>query len=621
MNIQRLLCLLLAGLLLAAPLTACNGGDGTETESGSVSESVSDSESDTEIETAPDTPNPVDLLRIGGVAIDQFTVVYPSDMPEGQKAALDLFVAEIARATGVTLPTVPMDPSAASPDEVAVEPVAEHMIVIGQNVRENAKVAAAVAEIKNDGYALVVDEGDLYITASTGRGVAYGIYDFLEKYVGVRFYADDYVIVKEKNIIDIPADLKDVFSPVFSLRGGAVWMTQSPAFYRFNQGNMATYGDDIHINTYSGHEFANIYHGNGGHGVEPLPCLTDETVYATVRDNLFAMIEKHTVTPDSIAMGQSDGVGACTCDNCKAVNEQQGCEGGAYFAFINRLAAELGETYPETKIIIYSYQFTHTPPKDLEFNDHVIVNFCMDNACFYHAFTDPACEKNVKVMAELTDWTKVTRQIVLYDYINNCSNRMGLDPNLFVRLSNFRAMADLGLSGHGVQWMSVPAGEFEELHYYLVRHLQWNPYMTEEEYNALIDEFMTDYYGGAASYMMEYIKRTTENSGTSGFISDVFGMTPYSGCTAMYLPQQVFFKAYNEDGSKNTTFTLEMWDLWEDALKADNMTDAQRDHVERSSMHFYAWCLSFLNSKTEKREANERFRAAVEKFGFDPSTW
>ncbi len=600
----RLLAALLAGLLLAAPLTACNGGDGTETESASVSESVSDSESDTEIETAPETPNPIDLLRIGGVAIDKFTVVAPNDLAEGQELTVTDFINHVAAATGVTLPRITPDQSA------------EHEIIIGQNVRENEKVTAAVAEIDHDGYALVMDEGDLYISASTGRGVVYGMYDFLENYLGVRIFTADCIRYNEANIIDIPADLKDVYSPAFELRGGnsdKEFNEYGKAASKINQGDMRQFGDNQVLWVYSGHTIHD-YTGTEGDGLGPNPCLSDESLYQYALQKCLAEIDAASYEL-TIRIGTSDNATICTCETCSAVNEAHESTGTTFMLFVNRLAKELKELRPDSGVRIntYAYVSTGTPPKDISMEDNVIVNYCLYAACFACTFDDPDCETNATIAADLKRWCEIASTVTVYDYHDNFASYQANDPGFDNILHNARWFAEIGIQGYGGERWHYNAGDFRELRTYLIRQVSWNPYMTEEEFYGYMDEFLEAYYGGAAPMIKEYITRTTENSRQSGYWYSSEGLVDWYGHSGVYTPLAPFYLAYNEDGSKNPEFTREMWTLWEEALAAE-LTDEQRAHVERATIHFYKWCIDFLPTKNEKKEASQRYNEYMEKY-------
>ncbi len=593
---KKLICFVLAALLLTTPLTACIGGEGNNTDT--ESESVSVSESETEKETAPETPNPIDLCRLGGVPISEFSIVVSADMPSVQAATVEELIKHTAAATGVTL------------SKITSEQTAAHEIVIGNGVRENAKVAAAVAEIKNDGYAIVMDEGDLYISASTGRGVVYGMYDFMENYLGVHYYAADCITYDEANIVDIPADLKDVYSPAFAYRGGnarRVWEYFGKPASKVNTGDMTEYGDNVSLTMMSNH-LIHDFCGTGQGYIVPDPCLTDEAHYQHALQMCLKEIDASTL-PAILQIGTADAHGHCTCENCTPLYEQYGSTSATFMLFVNRLAKEIKELRPDAgaQINTYAYHDTTKPPKGMVMEDNVMVNYCMMEACFSHAFNDPNCPKNVEVAKDLAGWCEIAENVSIYDYHHTFSAAQNIDPNLYVLLENARWLAEIGLDGYGgEQWHPDEwAGDFEELRSYLIWQVTWDPYMTEEEYLGHMNGFLEAYYGEAAPLMKEYIDKTTQNSFTPGYWYDQGEVKEYSGCTATYAPAQPFFLAYNEDGSKNLDFTNEMWTLWEEALSLD-LTDEQRAHVERASGHFYAWVVGFSNDRTQIRKAAEK---------------
>ncbi len=622
MNMKKILCLLLAGLMAIAPLTACTDGTGTEsdTESASVSESETDSE--TEIETAPETPNPIDLLRLGGVNISEFSIVCAADLPSVQQTTVQCLVDRIAAATGVTLPIITPDQSA------------EHEIVFGNGVRENAKVDAAVAEIKNDGYALVMDDGDLYIAASTERGVVYGAYDLMEKYLGVRFYAADSIQYKEANIIDIPADLKDVYSPAFAYRGGNwhnVWGDYGYAAAKANEGSMVNYGDDITLVSYSGHYLSMFLDSPGPKYNEddpsthwrywddsgwasPQPCLTSEDNYQKILANVLKYISEGNY--DSVRVGQNDNTQYCTCENCAALNEKHGSAAGSHMVFINRLAADVAKTYPNVKIQTYAYTYSAKPPKDLVMHENVIINYCFMAACFSHAFNDPNCATNKSIAEDLKAWRKICTTMTIYDYGNNFGSNKYVDPNLYALYENVHFLAELGVDGYGTETWNKQGGDFDELRNYLIRQVMWNPNMTKEEYLALMDDFMTAYYGEAAPLLMQYINGVTENSYTPGYAHNGIEVVEFGGCTSVYTPNSCFYNAYNADGTKNTEFTMAMWVLWEQAETCE-LTEEQLAHVERASIHFYSWCVDYLTTRTEIRKAAAKLNELMPKYGIE----
>ena len=587
MNAKRIIALLLAALTFCFPLTACTG---VTPPTDTTAESAAPTEAPTEIPSYPsaedttaalpeetteaetEAPLPEKGLTIGGADISEFTVVRSADMPEGQLTVLELFLTQMARATDVTMPVVTdADPK---PDG--------HEIVIGSANRENAAVTQALSEVKDDGYAIVVDGGDLYIVATTGRGVVYGIGDFLEKYMGVRLYSQDFICLRSVGAVTLEEGLKDVFNPAMEARrtwiDGLYSENLDKVFYLKNNSDglkKAKVGDTVVIRTNSNHTIDNLA---GVDNEAAVPCLTDAEVYNTVLAAVVKKIEKNP-NQNAIQVGQGDGGHPCQCKRCEAIHKEYGTDNATWFLFINRLADEVASLYPDLgiKIITYSYQYTHgIPGNGYTVSDNVIINFCFDKACYNHAFNDPNCPKNAPVAAEFKQWASLCKadNLFVYEYAFNCGDNYLPDPSLLVMWDNFHFYMECGVNGILSEGITAKGGEFDYLRAYLRSHLVWNPYMTEEEYYTLMDEFMEDWYGDAAPILREYMN----------ILFDGERIT----CTDMYTPMYTFFQTDAEEGgtSVNQEIMNQCRALFDTAISLETLTEEQRDHLEYTALHF-----------------------------------
>ncbi|MBO5931054.1 MAG: hypothetical protein J6Q70_02330, partial [Clostridia bacterium] len=68
--------------------------------------------------------------------------------------------------------------------------------------------------IVDDGYTVVALEDSLVIAGGNNRGLAYGIYDFLEKYVGVHFYSPDTIVVDDSDVM-LGGGVLENYDPAF----------------------------------------------------------------------------------------------------------------------------------------------------------------------------------------------------------------------------------------------------------------------------------------------------------------------------------------------------------------------------------------------------------------------
>ena len=610
MNGKKLLSLLLATLLLCGGMTACLGSDpaptDTDTES-ATPPSATDTDTDasaeetTEAETEPVAPLPEPALTIGGTDISAFTVVRSADMPEGQVTALNFLLEQIKTVYGAELPVI------------TDEQTAEHEIVVGSANRQSPAVEAARAEIKNDGYAIVVDGGDLYVTATTGRGVVYGMTDFMENYMGVRLYTQTFTAHHNTGAVALEEGHKDVYSPAFEAR--RTWIDNlysdplEVVFYLKNNSDglkKAKVGDNTPVRANSNHTIDNLAKVDGEAQV---PCLTDEAVYAQVLKSVCKKLDDNT-EQNVIQVGQGDGGNPCQCERCAAIHAEYGTSNATWFLFLNRLADEVAALYPDrpVRLITYSYQYTHgVPGNGFTVSDHVIIDFCFDNACYNHAFNDPDCPKNVPVAAELKEWAKVCKadNLYVYEYAYNCGDKYLADPSLLVMWDNFRFFMECGATGILSEGITANGGEFDHLRAYLRSHLVWNPHMTEEQYYTLMDEFMTDWYGDAAPILREYMSILYDGSRVS--------------CTDMYTPMYTFFQTDGEAGSTsvNQEIMSQCQALFDAAMAVETLTVEQRDRVEYTALHFMVVRYSYFpkGDRTEKKELLDKINELRSRYG------
>ena len=99
-------------------------------------------------------------------------------------------------------------------------------------------------------------------------------------------------------------------------------------------------------------------------------------------------------------------------------------------------------------------------------------------------------------LKDLEDWTRLTKNIYLWDYVVNFKNYLCPFPNLRVLQPNIRYFAKNGMTRIFEQGSGKSLSEFKELRTYLISKLLWNP---NENVDSLIDDFLSGYYGDRAA--------------------------------------------------------------------------------------------------------------------------
>ncbi|MBR2445530.1 MAG: DUF4838 domain-containing protein [Clostridia bacterium] len=612
---RTLLCCLAAGMMLS--FAACNPESGEQESTDTVTEAVTEgntegiteipnatetepeSESETETETEAETDDgiPLDSFTIGGVDITSFTLVVQDGGAACVRSSADEMVEYLEQATGYRIE----------------EKASEHEVVIGVTDRDTPAVTEARAKVELDGYTMLEDGGRLYITGSCDRGTMYGVYDFLEEYLGVRFLAADTTVIVDQASAEIPAGFAKTHNPSFELRD-TYWydMRYKQDFANHSKDNsfydsstpVADIGGGIGYAGRFVHTFS-LLTGGTTHTGNVQPCLTDEEVYNTVLSNVRAWLDANPeATIISVSQNDSDaGVGGCQCANCKAINDREGTEMGSLLTFVNRIANDIKDDYPGVYVDTLAYRYTRTPPKNIKPADNVIIRLCSIECCFTHALSD-SCIYNNSFRRDIQAWSEICDNLYIWDYTYNAETYFSFFPNFDVLHANVQFYKEHNVKGVFLEGQQVSvSGEFAELRSYLLAKLLWNPDMTEEQYYAYMDEFMQYYYGPGWIKIKEYMAAMTAHAA----IHD-----PHVGIFDKAGKMYPFMK---ENGKRDAKFGSNMMAYWDEAY-AMAETDEQRAHVEKSSIQVYYLC-SLEGRADVRRENLKKVYELCEKYGIE----
>jgi hypothetical protein len=127
--------------------------------------------------------------------------------------------------------------------------------------------------------------------------------------------------------------------------------------------------------------------------------------------------------------------------------------------------------------------------------------------------------------------------------------------------------------------------------------------MTKEQYYAYMDEFMQYYYGPGWTHIKSYMEQMTAHA---------IKHNPHVG---IFDKGEKMFPFKNDDGKKDTRFARGFLDTWAQAY-AEAQTDAQRDHVEKSSIQIYYYC-SLSGGTSQRKEYLKKVYELCEKYGIE----
>lgn len=431
----------------------------------------------------------------------EYKIVIRKDATESEKTAAAELAKYLKIITRADFPTVTDD-----------APAEKREIVVGYCDRPGCKPQKKLGD---DGYTIKVSGDRLLILGSGVRGALYGVYTFLEKYCGCRFFTPDCErIPTVERTLYLSSHIELTEIPVFEYRNVYWYTLMTDEIFcakMKNNGGMGhpitdKVGGAIHYNGGFCHTIPELAEtGN----IWDMPCLCDEDIYQTTLKNVRRKLREE---PDKkiISISQVDGNnGECSCDKCRAVFEEDGSHIGTLIRFINRIKEDIRDEFPDVVIDTLAYQYTRNPPKKTKPHDGMIVRLCNVESCFRHPITD-LCHRVDPDYGSFPDnlrgWSKICRRLYIWDYTTNFTNMSTLFPNLMALRPNMRLYADNNVVGVFSQGNSSDLnGELGELRAYLLAKLQWNPYMGESEYRMHMEDFCRGYYGEGGKYILQLV--------------------------------------------------------------------------------------------------------------------
>ena len=429
-------------------------------------------------------------------------------------------------------------------------------ILIGNVSRPELKEVPA-ERLGKDGIYIRNNGKSLVITGGPDKGVLYGVYTFLEKYLDCRKYSAAVTVVPKKKTIILPA-INDLQLPAFSYRENFYRDAVDPEYQAWHKldshvgPEKSEWGFWVHtfdvllspkeygqshpeyFSYYDGKRHAGTIPSWDGTGIQPEAqlCLSNPDVLEIVCKNLKAAIAKK---PEAVywSVSQNDNVNYCQCEGCAALDKKYAAftpeqkmystHGGqkkypalgmgSILTFINKVAAR----FPDKIISTLAYQYSRVPPKDLLPLKNVNIMLCNIESA-----RNTTIEKgDTAFSSDLKGWGKLTDNIIIWDYVIRFSNLFAPFPNLRILQPNLQFMHDNRVSAVFEQGNREIGGEFAELRAYLIDKLLWNPNVNVEE---VMSDFLKGYYGKGAPYIRRYIDLLHDNNmEQSGYKMSIFG--------------------------------------------------------------------------------------------------
>jgi len=452
-------------------------------------------------------------------SIADYKIIYGEDATEAEANAANILANTLNQITDLDYAAVQSVPSGGKE------------ILVGQIG------GVDVSELGNDGYVIKAEGESIYIAGGRPRGTFYGVHRFLEEYFGCRWYSEHFQAIPKG-----PAEIAEVkderYTPPLEFR--------DMDWFFYSAGKYYSAANGLNGNTHGGLPMAEElggsfgYNGSCAHSmtsffvksedffdvhpewyayressksrVSSHLCLTNPEVLAQMILEVRNQLENGNGEP-IVSVTQEDNDFYCQCANCKAVDREEGSQAGTMISFVNAVAADIVQDYPDALIDTFAYRHTRKPPKHVRPLPNVVVRLCSIECCFAHPLDDPKCPDNVQFARDIRGWSEICERLYVWDYTMNIFCYHVMHPNFQVLQKNMQFflehnVKDVFEQGNGT--CDLSDSEFALLRGYLLARLLWNPNL---DYDAEMNGLLEDYYGGGWQYMREFIDLMSRNAG------------------------------------------------------------------------------------------------------------
>jgi hypothetical protein len=439
--------------------------------------------------------------------------------------------------------------------EIQALPAAgQSRLLVGPEAAKLAETNFSTDGLGSDGIVIQTVGNDLILAGGRPRGTLYAVYTFLEDYVGCRWWSSKVSTIPTKPTLIVgrldvryvpPLEYRETFW--FDAFDGdwAVRNKSNGHSERLDEkrGGKHTYEGFVHTfyplippdKYFQDHpEWFSEINGKRTHDHAQL-CLTNEEMRVELVKNLKERLRNNPAATIA-SVSQNDWHGNCQCSKCAAIEKEEGSPAGPVLRFVNAVAKDIEDEFPNVAISTLAYQYTRKPPKITKPRPNVIVRLCSIECSFSKPLSD---ERNKKFRDDIVGWSKICNRLYIWDYTTNFRHYLLPHPNLRVLGPNVKFFVDHNVKGLFEQGAYQSYGaEMAELRAWVLAKLLWNPTLDGQK---LIDEFITGYYGPAAPHIKEYLDITHDAVEASG---DHLGC--FSPHTAKFLSFETLSKGFKQ---------------------------------------------------------------------------
>ena len=398
------------------------------------------------------------------------------------------------------------------------------------------------------------------------RGVLYGVYTFLEEYLGARFFSSTCERVLYKKRIDVD-QLNQRFNPPFEYRELCHWNIFDVDFSVKSKIN-GTFVRKLREEDGHGVGFAGGFLGlvhtyslfcspdkyfyehpeyfaldASGHRSPDSLCYTNVAMQNVVTENIFNVLTKET-SPKLVSLSINDVEDSdCHCEKCQGLFGGKGNKTDRMLYFVNEIAKRVKAVYPDVKIDTISYADVKEPPEIVKPEENVIIRVCASKdvaGLTLEQGVEANLPKPVNFMKRINELSVLTDKIYIWDYPYDYVTTNSIYPILHTLREDMRFYVDHSVKGIFINGQT-DTSDFDDLKIYLLAKVMFNPYMSAKEYERHLKEFLQGYYGAGWKAIYQFILMSEKCSEKKTF-------------NRWSQPHQVITLKYGKDGKVDYSF-------------------------------------------------------------------
>ncbi len=516
----------------------------------------------------------------------------------------------------------------------------EKEIIIGKTSREGDDYIIDRTDLGNDGIVIKTVGEKIILSGAEQRGAIYSVYTFLEEYFDCHWFTYDLTVIPKAEKLLIPKSIDYTYVPQITFRA-TDWISPSKSneYKAANGLNDCIYG-------YLGEDYGGGISYAGGF-CHTFAHLVDPSLFAT-EPELFALgVETGERTTDQlcltnprtleltiqgvrrwleqnpnaeiISVTQNDNNNYCVCENCKKIDDEEGSQSGTMIRFVNAIADNIKDDYPDVMVDTFAYSYSRKPPKNVVPRDNVIVRLCSIECNFSTPLNNESNKVNKEFADDIKQWSKICKNLHIWDYTTNYSNYLSPFGNFDVLQENIKFFVEnnvIGVYEEGNYQAEQSDGEFAELRCYMLAKLMWNP---DEDIDKLMYDFCEAYYGDGAQHVIDFINILDEKNGGVSFDIDNWWVTPFPNRIRINVGMSIRTDPWDAATLRIKESDIEDIDRMWQAAYDEAKEDWQKENVKRSEICWRFWkaCSSvgeFRNSET-RTAMHEELYADFMRFG------